>query len=125
MRDSYSRDEDESFAKMSDDFSARQVRRFDGTNFQCWKFQITAVLVANEIYDVVDGSRTLSADRVGAKTWIRDNAKATATIASAMESLQLECVLMCSTAKAMWGKTESNPQTEVSDEQVGPYTMLP
>ena len=37
----------------------------DGTNYQGWKFQITAVLTANETYDVVDGSRTMPADRLG------------------------------------------------------------
>jgi len=76
--------------KMSDIFSAKQVKRFDGTNYQGWKFQITAVLMANEIFEVVDGSRVMPATVTNdnaaiAKAWTRDNAKAMAIISSAME----------------------------------------
>lgn len=47
------------------------------------------------------------ADRVSpneavTKTWLRDDAKARAIISSAMENIQLECVLVCTTAKEMW-----------------------
>lgn len=89
---------------MLDNIWAKQVKRFDGTNYQGWKFQITAVLTANEIYDVVDGSRTMPEDRLGpnenlAKEWVKDNAKATAIIASSMEYTQMETVFVCKTAK--------------------------
>lgn len=63
--------------------------------------------MANEIYDMVDGSRAKPVDRVGpnkarTKVWLRDDAKARAVISSAMENTQLECVLVCTTAKEMW-----------------------
>lgn len=95
--------------KMADKFSARQVKRFDGINYQGWKFQITVELIANEIFHVVDGSRVMPANREGgneelAKTWTRDNAKAMAIISSAMEHPQLENVLVCTSAKQMWDK---------------------
>lgn len=62
--------------------------------YQSWKFQITAVLIANDIFDVVDGTRVKPANQQGdngalTKAWIRDNAKAMAIIASAMENAQL------------------------------------
>lgn len=65
--------------------------------------------MANEIFDVVDGSRTRPADAEGTntgrtKTWIKDNAKATAIIASAMEDEQVNSVLVCGSAKEMWDK---------------------
>ncbi|CAL1681316.1 unnamed protein product [Lasius platythorax] len=50
---------------MTDNFLARQVKRFDGTGYQSWKFQITAVLMANDIFDVVDGTRVKSANQQG------------------------------------------------------------
>lgn len=94
---------------MSDDMSARMIKWFDGTNFQGWKLQITAVLMANEIYKVVDRSRMKPADQEGynaalTQAWVRDNAKATVIIAPAMKYKQLQSVLVCTTAKAMWDK---------------------
>lgn len=94
---------------MPDDGLVWSVKRFDGKNYQPWKFQITAVLTASEIFDVVDGARTRPPDAEGAnagrmKTWIKDNAKATAIIASAMEDEQVMSVLVCGTAKEMWDK---------------------
>ena len=94
---------------MSGDALVRSVIRFDGKNFQAWKFQISAVLMANEIFYVVDGTRTRPADAEGdnaapTKLLIKDNAKATAIIASAMEDDQVVSVLVCGTAKEMWDK---------------------
>lgn len=93
---------------MSDSFLARQVKCFDGTEYQGWKFQITAVLMANDIFDV-DGTRVKPANQQGAnadlmKTWIRDNAKAMVIIASAMENIQLKSMLVCTSAKDMWDR---------------------
>lgn len=94
---------------MPDDGLVRSIKRFDGKNFQAWKFQVTAVLMANEIFDVVDGTREKPVNMESAyagltKVWIKDNAKATAIIASAMEDEQVNNVLVCDTAKAMWDK---------------------
>lgn len=66
---------------MSDNYLSRQIKRFDGTGFQGWKFQITAVLMPNEIFDVIDGTRLKPEAQTGdnaalMKTWVRDNAKA-------------------------------------------------
>jgi len=79
--------------KMPNDGLIKSVKRFDGTNFQVWKFQLTAVLMANELFDVVDSLRTRPADAEGAnagriKAWIKDNTKAMAIIASTMEDEQ-------------------------------------
>lgn len=94
---------------MSSDALVRSIKRFDGRNFQAWKFQISAVLMTNEIFDVVDGTRTRPANQEGenaalTKLWIKDNAKATAIIASPMENEQVVSMLVCGTAKQMWDK---------------------
>jgi len=92
---------------MSGDVLVRSVKRFDGRNFQAWKFQISTVLMANEIFDVVDGTRIRPANQENAtltKLWIKDNAKATAIITSAMEDEQVVSVPVCGTAKEMWDK---------------------
>ncbi|XP_071575148.1 uncharacterized protein [Temnothorax nylanderi] len=94
---------------MPDDGLVRSVKRFDGKNYQSWKFQITAVLMANEIFDVVDGTRRRPPNGEGPnaanmKSWIKDNARATAIISSAMEDDQVMSVLVCGSAKEMWDK---------------------
>ncbi|XP_071637504.1 uncharacterized protein [Temnothorax longispinosus] len=95
--------------KMPDDGSIKSVKRFDGTNFQVFKFQLTTVLLANKIFAVVDESRTRPADAEGAiagriKSWIKDNAKTMAIIASAMENEQVNSIIVCGTSKEMWDK---------------------
>lgn len=89
---------------MSDDISSRSVKKFDGTNFQGWKFQISALFLLNGIQDVVDGTRMMPADQDSnaAKAWVRDDAKAKFIISSAMEYSRLEPLLVCKTAKEMW-----------------------
>lgn len=93
---------------MTDSTSARNVTKFDGTNFQGWKFQLYALFVANEIEDVVSGLRKRPVpvpDNVAeVRQWIRNDAKAKFLIASSMEETQLQCVLNCDSAKAMWDR---------------------
>lgn len=86
--------------------SARNVRIFDGTNFQGWTFQIRALLITNYILDVVDGTRQMPANRESteAKMWINDNAKAMFVISSSIEYSGLEPLLITETAKEMWDK---------------------
>lgn len=86
--------------------------------------------MANEIHDVVDGSRAKPADTLGpnearTKTWLRDDAKARAIISSVMEYTQLECVLICTTAKEMWDALSRVHEQKSSIEQAGSHTALP
>lgn len=94
---------------MSSELSTRHVSKFDGSNYLGWKFQITQVFVAYDIYDIVNGGRPRPANSESAegKAWIKDNAKAMFVISSAMEYTQLECLLTCITAKEMWDKLET------------------
>jgi transposase InsO family protein len=93
---------------MSDEISARNVSKFNGTNFQSWKFQVNALFVAHGIRDIVDGSR-VKPEGVGQDIarWIKDNAKAMFLISTTIESEQLEPLLVCVTAKEMWEKLTS------------------
>lgn len=108
---------------MPDDFSVKLVKKFDGTNFQGWKFQLTAVLMANEIFDVVDGTRRRPPDQEGVnegrtKIWVKDNAKATAIIAAALEYEQLDSIIVCTTAKAMWDKLSAMHEQRIASNVV-------
>lgn len=100
---------------MSDDILLRQISKFNGENFQMWKFQMLAVFAAHAIDDVVTGVRVkpnnaaagaANAAAVAAeiKQWKKDNARAMFLISSTMEYSQLECLITCVTAKEMWDK---------------------
>ena len=40
---------------MAGEISTRNVSKFDGKNFQAWKFQMRAIFVANELLQIVTG----------------------------------------------------------------------
>ena len=93
--------------KMSSEFSnVHYYTKFDGTNYQVWKFQMRALLVAHEVYSIVTGKtpkpdNTMTAD---GKKWIKDNAKAMCILSSAMAPTQLENCITSETANDMWKK---------------------
>lgn len=91
---------------MAGELSVRHITKFDGKNFSAWKFQLNAVLIAHDLLDIVKGTRKKpdSADSEDAKQWVKDNAKATYVISSALEPSQLNCLLSCVSAKEMWDK---------------------
>lgn len=92
---------------MSDEISARNISKFNGTNFQGWKFQVNMLFIAHGIRDVVDGTRIIpvgEAREEARKQWIKDNARAMFSISSSIEYEQLEALIVCGTAKEMWDK---------------------
>ena len=91
---------------MAGELSTKQVKKFDGTNFLGWMFQMTQIFVTNEILSIVTGDRVMPADRESeeGKEWIRENAKAMFFISSSMEYNQLEPLLTSITAKQMWDR---------------------
>lgn len=91
---------------MSDDNLLKTVKKFDGSNFQAWKFRLNTILVAHAMQDVVNGTRAMPADAGSdaGKKWVKDNAKAMCFMSSSVKDSQLECLLNCTTAKEMWDK---------------------
>lgn len=82
----------------------KAMMKFDGKNFQLWKSQIKAVLTANGILDIADGTKREPQGQAGQDQWKRDNTKAMFIISSALEDSQLECLLTCLSASEMWTK---------------------
>ncbi|KMQ88490.1 copia protein [Lasius niger] len=91
---------------MSEEISTRNIPKFDGKNFQGWKFQLKTLFTAYGIKDVVDGTRKMPDDTqcAAAKAWVRENAKAMHVISTSLEFAQLEPLLECETANDMWEK---------------------
>lgn len=90
----------------------KNVSKFDGTNFQPWKFQMRAIFVANDILGVVYGtegksalSTAATADEIAAqKDWIVRDAKAMYILSTSMEPSQLEYLINCESSAQMWTK---------------------
>lgn len=95
---------------MSEDKSSKAVTKFDGTNFQLWKFQMVSLLVAQDIHDVVTGTRPQPAAGTDAsivKKWTTANGRAMYLISTAIDYSQLPYLATCTTAKQMWDKLSS------------------
>lgn len=99
---------------MADSIDLRSITKFDGSNFQAWKFQMKAIFIANGLTSIVDGTTLRPAENTS--EWDRRNAKAMVIISSTIEASQFEYLLTCEKAAEMWNrltaiyeqKTESN-----------------
>lgn len=94
-----------SFPTMSEDISVRNVIKLDGTNYQAWKFQVRALLVANGVFEIVTGDTPRPAQNVANevhKKWIKDDARARVILSTTIVDTQLLCLLTCTTSKEMW-----------------------
>lgn len=93
---------------MTDIIDIKSVTKFDGTNFQLWKFQIKTFLTASGLMDIVDGSMPkpeIIAENHAA--WNVKNAKAMCILSSAVEYPQLEYLITYDNAAEMWTKLSS------------------
>ncbi|KAL7304621.1 hypothetical protein TKK_0002870 [Trichogramma kaykai] len=77
------------------------ISKFDGGNFQVWKFQMRSVLVANRLFGLVDGSKPQPGDtarQTEKDKWIEDDARAMTFLTCAMTPTHVENVLTCDSA---------------------------
>ena len=88
------------------EITTAHLTKFDGMNFQLWKFQMKAVLIANGILEIVTGIKVKPDDVTTAEgaRWIKENAKAMCILSSAMAPVQLENCITSETAHEMWNK---------------------
>lgn len=89
-----------------DDESNRIEMLRDQENFMFWKFQISIVLKANELYDVVGGTTKLEdcTDAEKKTLWNKKDARAQKLIVTSVQSNILTYILNCKTACEMFRK---------------------
>lgn len=89
---------------MAEEVLGRGITKFNGPGFPVWKFEMTQLLMAHGLEDLIDGSRLRPAgERIEAvKAWVKDNAKAMSLISTSMERTQLQDLITCRTAYEMW-----------------------
>jgi len=83
----------------------KNVTKFDGQNFQLWKFQMKTIFVAHDLLDIVNGTEVKPEVTGQPQTaWIQKNAKAMMFMSAAMHYSQLEYLITCDSAAEMWKK---------------------
>jgi len=92
---------------MSASIDLKNVTKFDGTNFLAWKFQMRAILVANDILSLVEGSEVKPEDQAQKKAWIQRDAKTMFILSSSMEIAHLDYLITCESSAEMWQKLRS------------------
>lgn len=90
---------------MSETSDLRNITKFDGQNFQLWKFQIKAIFVAYDLLNIVEGIEAKPEVPDDSRNiWIKKDARAKFILSSSMEYSQLEYLITCNTAAEMWTK---------------------
>ena len=91
-----------------DDKDLLGIKRFDGTNFHVWKFQMRIGLKVKGLLDVVEGKaprpETPGPTRV---SWDEKDVKAQAHIMTTLDYKQVAHLVNCKSSKEMWSKLES------------------
>lgn len=78
----------------------------DETAYSIWKFQITVSFKAFDIFDIVDGTNSLTAQTTAeAKTkWKKNDAKAQNLIVTSIDKKYIMHIMDCETSKEMFDK---------------------
>lgn len=84
------------------DLKAIQVTKFDGKEFQLWKFPMEVYLGGNDLLDVVDG--TLARTEADAPVFDTKEKKAKMYITMGLEYDQLRHIINCQNPNEMWKK---------------------
>lgn len=99
------------------------LTKFDGTNFQLWKFGITFLLESKDLNGIVDGSAEEPNKNEKPEDWAKwkkENSKAVVIILSSIEQSQHASLVACSKASEMWSKllTLHEQKTDISKQQL-------
>ena len=96
--------------KMADVTDLRNITKFNGQNFQLWKFQLNAVFLVSDLLRVVEGrDKKLAPVAEGAtdtnaavtQAWIKKDAKGMFILSSSMDYSQLDYLVTCTSAHEM------------------------
>ena len=87
---------------MPTEIFGKGITKFNGQGFTTWKFEMTQLLMAHGLEDLIDGSRQRPVGERTAepvKSWVKDNAKTMSLISPSLEKRVLEGLINSVTAK--------------------------
>lgn len=89
-------------------FKHFQIQKFDGKNFQLWKYQMEIIFRSEKnLFEVITGIIQRPKDEQTGAAWDHLNVKGMLLISSGMEYEQLQTVVSCKTAPEMWNRLKS------------------
>lgn len=102
---------------MSERIDVASAKKFDGRNYQQWKFQMKCALKAKRVYKIASGKEALPAEPAATReTWLTKDAITMFTVTSAMDVSQITLIENCETSKEIFDKLDSvyQQKTEVN-----------
>ncbi|CAB0044006.1 unnamed protein product [Trichogramma brassicae] len=107
------------FIKMADVSDLKNIPKFNGQNFQLWKFQIKTVLVAHDLLEIVEGTETKpepgenNANATKVKEWTKKRRESDVRIIIVHRlASQLDYLVNCASANEMWEEALQYPRAE-------------
>ena len=103
---------------MADTSDLGKISKFNGSNYQLWKFQMRTVFVAHDLLNIVEGTEinpypATNANAEQRSSWIKKDAKAMFFLSASMEYNQLEYLVTCLSAHEMWNKLSNIHEKKV------------
>ena len=93
---------------MADGLNLASISKFDGRNYQQWKFQVKCALRAKGVYDIALGERkkpsTSNTDEES--IWSKKDAQAMCIVTSTMDLSQITLIENCETSKEILDKLD-------------------
>lgn len=90
------------------------IEKLNGSNWNTWKFQMKHLLMAKELWSLVDGSEILASEATAAAAALFQSRlhKAFSTIVLAIDSAQLYLVTSCEEPKQAWDALKNHFERE-------------
>ncbi|XP_025990449.2 uncharacterized protein LOC113002629 [Solenopsis invicta] len=89
---------------MAEAISVKNITKFNGTDYQSWKFEMRTLFMAHRLWDIVNGSTPMPEAGAARETWSVKNANAMYLLSSTLEPEQKRPMLTCENACEMWKK---------------------
>lgn len=101
-------------------FDSGNIPKFDGSNFQLWKFSATILLKAEKLMPIVNSTEEELPDGSTAewRTWDANNSRAQVILLSTITQSQIQHLINCENAAQMWSRlvVVHEQKTEISKE---------
>ncbi|CAB0030719.1 unnamed protein product [Trichogramma brassicae] len=114
--------------------NVKNISKFNGENFQLWKFQVRNIFVAHDLLEIVEGTKkkpeATTADdgsisnAAAVKSWVKSNAEAMFVLSSSIEYSHLQYLITCNTAAEMWSKLSSIHEQKTSTNKLALTTKF-
>lgn len=83
------------------------IVKLSNTNYSRWKYEITDILKAKELWEIVTGEEAKPTDADLLKKWNKKNSQAKSTITQTLDDVTFNHVCDCDSAKGIWVSSSS------------------